>query len=87
MAQLVKNLPAMQKWVRCLGWEDPLEREKLPTPVFQPGEFHAQNSIHRIPLYSPSAREESDTPERLSLSLVSILCSGLGLHKSLLFSQ
>ena len=26
VAQLVKNLPAMQKtWVRSLGWEDPLE--------------------------------------------------------------
>ena len=27
MAQLVKNLPAMQEtWVQCLGWEDPLEK-------------------------------------------------------------
>ena len=26
MAQLVKNLPAVQEtWVRSLGWEDPLE--------------------------------------------------------------
>ena len=26
MAQMVKNLPAMQEtWVRSLGWEDPLE--------------------------------------------------------------
>ena len=26
MFQLVKNLPAMwATWVRCLGWEDPLE--------------------------------------------------------------
>ena len=26
MAQLVKNLPAMQEtWVQSLGWEDPLE--------------------------------------------------------------
>ena len=26
MAQLVKNMPAMQEtWVRSLGWEDPLE--------------------------------------------------------------
>ena len=25
---MVKNLPAMQEtWVRCLGWEDPLEKE------------------------------------------------------------
>ena len=29
VAQLVKNPPAMQKtWVRCLGWEDPLEKGK-----------------------------------------------------------
>ena len=27
VAQLVKNLPAMQEnWVRFLGWEDPLEK-------------------------------------------------------------
>ena len=28
LAQLVKNLPAMQEtWVQFLGWEDPLEKE------------------------------------------------------------
>ena len=28
MAQIVKNLPAMQEtWVQSLGWEDPLEKE------------------------------------------------------------
>ena len=31
MAQMVKNLPAMQElqetWVRSMGWEDPLEEE------------------------------------------------------------
>ena len=28
-AQLVKNPPAMwEAWVRSLGWEDPLEKEK-----------------------------------------------------------
>ena len=27
MAQMVEHLPAMQEtWVRCLGWEDPLEK-------------------------------------------------------------
>ena len=31
VAQLVKNLPAMQEtWVRSLGWEDSLERGKAP---------------------------------------------------------
>ena len=30
VAQLVKNLPAMQETrVRSLGWEDPLEKEKV----------------------------------------------------------
>ena len=29
VAQLIKNLPAMwETWVRCLGWEDPLEKRK-----------------------------------------------------------
>ena len=41
VAQLVKNLPAMQEtWVQSLGWEDPLEKGMVPTPVFLPGEFH-----------------------------------------------
>ena len=29
VAQLIRNLPAMwETWVRCLGWEDPLEKRK-----------------------------------------------------------
>ena len=39
VAQLVKNPSAMwETLVRFLGWEDPLEKEWLPTPVFWPGE-------------------------------------------------
>ena len=35
MAQLVKNLPAMQEpWVLSLVWEDPWRRERLLNPVF-----------------------------------------------------
>ena len=31
LAQMVENLPAMQKpWVRSLGWEDPLEEDDNP---------------------------------------------------------
>ena len=64
IAQLVKNPPAMQKtWVQFLGWEDPLEKEKLSTPVFWPGEFHG--------LRSPWGRKESDTTEQLALHCVS----------------
>ena len=56
VAQLVKNLPAMQEiWVRSLGWEDPRRRARLPTPVFWPGEFHG--------LYSSWGCKESDTIE------------------------
>ena len=59
MAQLVKNPPAIwETWVSSLGWEDPLEREKLPTPVFWPGEC------------SPWGSKESDTTEQLSLGQV-----------------
>ena len=33
VAQLVKNLPAMQEtWVQSLGWEDPLEKGKATHP-------------------------------------------------------
>ena len=39
----------------------PWRQERLPTPVFWPGEFHG--------LYSPRGRKESDMTERLSLSL------------------
>ena len=54
MAQLVKNLPAMQEtWVQSLGWEDPLE--KGTATHFWPGEFHG--------LYSPWGHKESDTTE------------------------
>ena len=40
VAQSVKNLPAVQEtWVQSLGWEDPLEEDMAPTPVFLPGEL------------------------------------------------
>ena len=69
VAQLVKNTSTVQEtWVRSLGWEDALDREKLPTPVFWPGEFHG--------LYSPWGRKELDTTEQLSLSLSSFLSKG-----------
>ena len=38
MAQLVKNLPEMQKtWVQSLGGEDPLEKEMVTHSIFLPG--------------------------------------------------
>ena len=43
-------------WVGKIPWR----RERPPTPVFWPGEFHG--------LYSPWGHKESDMTERLSLS-------------------
>jgi len=56
VAQLVKNPPAIQRpgfnpWVGKI----PQRGERLPTPVFWPGEFHG--------LYSPWDHKESDTTE------------------------
>ena len=46
VTQMVKCLPAMQETqVQSLGWEDPWRRERLPTPVFWPGELHGQRSL------------------------------------------
>ena len=62
MAQLVKNrlqcrTPGFDPWVGKIPWR----RERLPTPVFWPGDFHG--------LYGPCGRKELDTTEQLSLSL------------------
>ena len=57
MAQLVKNLPAMQgTWVQPLGWEDPWEKGKA--------------TDSSILAWRTVGRKELDTAERLSLSLV-----------------
>ena len=69
IVKLVTNLPALQEtWVWSLGWEDPwLRRERLPTPVFWPGEFHG--------LYSSWGCKESDTTEWLTQQLLGELVS------------
>ena len=60
VAQLVKNLPAMQEmWVRAWVGKIPCRRERLPTPVFCPREFHG--------LYSPWGHKELDMTHQLSL--------------------
>ena len=45
MAQLVKNLPAVGDLGLITGWKEPLQKERLPTPVFRPGEFHGLYSL------------------------------------------
>ena len=53
IAKLVKNLPAMwETWVGKIPWR----RERLPTHIFWPREFHGLNS-----------HKELDTSEQLSL--------------------
>ena len=53
MAQLVKNMPAMQEtWVRSLSWEDPLEKGK-PT--------HSSFLVWRIPWAVQSMGLQSQT--------------------------
>ena len=64
VAQLVKNPPAMWRpgfdpWVGKIPWR----RERLPTPVFLPGESEAQKSLVG---YNPRAHKELDTTERLT---------------------
>ena len=61
VAQLVRNLPAVQEtWVQSLGWEDPLEKGKAT---------HSSILRWRIPwtIYSSWGCKESDTSEPLSL--------------------
>ena len=52
MAQLIKKLrPGFDPWVGKIPWG----RERLPTPVVWPGEFHG--------LYNPWGPKELDTTE------------------------
>ena len=46
VAQLVKNPPAMwETWVRSWVGKMPWRRERLPTPLFWPGEFEGLYSL------------------------------------------
>ena len=59
MAQLVKNLSAMQEtWVRSLSWEDSLEKGTAT---------HSSILAWRIPWTQSMGCKESDTTEQLSL--------------------
>ena len=51
VAQLVKNLPAMQEtWVQSLGWEDPLEKGMTTHSSIIAWGIHGQRSLE---CYSP----------------------------------
>ena len=75
VAQMVKNLPAVQETqVWSLSWENPLEkgiathstilqrRQWQPTPILLPGKSHGCRSLVGC---SPCGREEADMTERL----------------------
>ena len=63
MAQLVENLPAVRE-----TWE------RLPTPVFWPGEFHGLYIIVH------GGHKESEMTERLSLSDLLAIVSNIGIY-------
>ena len=54
--------PGFSPWVGKIPWR----RERLPTPVFWPGESHRQRSLAG---YGPGGCKESDTTEQLFLSM------------------
>ena len=57
MAQIVKNLPAMQEtWVGSLGWEDPLEKGKAT---------HSNILAWRIPWTEEPGRVQSMGSQRV----------------------
>ena len=61
MAEMVKNLPAVQEMqVRSLGQEDPPEEGSQPTSIVLSGESHGQRSLVAC---SPWGHKASDTPE------------------------
>ena len=83
MAQIVKNLSAMQEMgVRSLGQEDPRRREWQPTPVFLPGESRGQRSLVG---YSALGCKESDTTEQLTHTIHPLIYSSNNLWVNTLF--
>ena len=61
LAQLVKNLPAMQEtWFRSLGWEDTLEKGTVA---------HSSILALRIPWTIPWDHKESDMTVILLITL------------------
>ena len=68
---MVKNPPANAGAIRDMGsipgsGEIPWRRKWQPTPVLLPGESHGQRSLAG---YGAQSRKESDTTEKLSMSM------------------
>ena len=62
VAPAAMRRPGCDPWVGKIPWR----RERLPTPVSWPGEFHG--------MYSPWDSKELHTTERLTLSLFPLRC-------------
>ena len=81
LPQMVKTIPSMyESRVWSLGWEDPLEKEMQPAPVFLPGEFHGQTSLEGYSLWD---HKELDTIKRVTHTCVksnSVMSNSLGPH-------
>ena len=80
MAQMVKNLPAVQEsWVQFPGWEDPLEKAMAT---------HSSIHVWRIPMdrgtWQATVQEvsESDTAERPSTVQGGLSLSGIRAARS-----
>ena len=75
IAQMVKNLPAIQETrVRSLGQEDPLEKEMTTHSSISPREFHGQESLAG---YCPRGHKESDMTKQLTHGWISLQSRGL----------
>ena len=59
--------PRFNSWIGKIPWR----RDRLPTPVFWPEEFHGQRSLAS---YRPQGRKQSDTTERRSHGLSTASC-------------
>ena len=67
VAQIVKNLPAMQETrVHPLVGKIPWRRQWQSSPIFLPGEFHGQRSLTG---YSAWGCKELDMIEQISFSI------------------
>ena len=67
VAQMVKNLPAMQEtWVRSLGWEDPLEKRMATHSSILAWRIPWQKSLAG---YSPWGCTESHMTEQVTIHI------------------
>ena len=71
---MAKNLPAKQKThVQSLGWEDPLEKKRQPTPVFLPGESRGQRKVEGYSPWGCKRVGQDLAPKQLLLGTVLLL--------------